>query len=528
MLLCCFFGKGGETLSMEKIVEMKNIHKRFPYVKAVDGASFDLYKGEIHSLIGENGAGKSTMMKILYGMYDIDDGEIIINEKMMPRHKYNTHEAIKQGIGMVHQEFMLVKEMTVLENIILGSEPTKRGGKNIAIDFEAAREKINFYIENYHMAVQLDKKVTNISVGEMQRVEIIKALYRGADILIMDEPTAVLTPQESNKLFEILNVMRKDGKTIVFISHKLKEVMKISDRVSVMRAGKYITTVQKEEVTIPQLAKLMVGREVFLNTQRTPPQEGEVVLEVKDIYVPSERELSKIKGISFKVRKGEVVGIAGVDGNGQSELGEAIAGLRRVERGNIVLAGKDVTNQSALNIRRAGLVHIPEDRNDRGLNRTHTFADNMLAAEIRKRPYSKFGVLNPKKIMQEAWRRSEAFDIRPRDPSNIAGSLSGGNAQKIVVARELGAPNKKLLLAAQPTRGIDIGNIEGIRKMIDEAKGQGVGVLLISADLDEVMSLSDRIIVIYEGELTGELVNNDHLDEGELGYLMMGGAERNE
>lgn len=512
---------------MEKIVEMKNIHKQFPYVKAVDGGQFDLYKGEIHSLIGENGAGKSTMMKILYGMYDIDDGEIIINGECVTDKKYTTRDAIAHGIGMVHQEFMLVKEMTVLENIILGSEPTKKRSRNIAIDFEEARRKIQYYIDNYHMAVQLDKKIINISVGEMQRVEIIKALYRGADILILDEPTAVLTPQESDKLFEILDSMRKNNKTIVFISHKLKEVMKISDRISVMRAGKYITTVKQSETTIPDLAKYMVGREVFLNVQRTPPKAEEVMLEVKDLYVPSERELSKIRGISFTVRKGEVVGVAGVDGNGQSELGEAIAGLRRVEKGQVILDGVDITNKSPLQVRKEGFVHIPEDRNDRGLNGSHTFADNMLAAEIRNHPYSRFGVINQKKIMDEASIRAEKFDIRPRDVSNIAGSLSGGNAQKIVVARELGAPTKKFLLAAQPTRGIDIGNIEGIRRMIDDAKRDGVAVLLISADLDEILSLADRIIVLYEGQITGKLVNNDNIDEGELGYLMMGGGREN-
>ena len=511
---------------MEKIVEMNDIHKQFPFVKAVDGARFDLYRGEIHSLIGENGAGKSTMMKILYGMYSIDQGEIIVNGKRVSDSKYTTHDAIALGIGMVHQEFMLVKEMTVLENIILGSEPTKKGSRNLVIDFEAARAQINQYIENYQMAVHLDKKVTNISVGEMQRVEIIKALYRGADILILDEPTAVLTPQESDKLFEILEIMKQDGKTIVFISHKLKEVMKISDRISVMRTGKYITTVDKKDTTVPELAKLMVGREVFFSMSRTPAKEEGIMLEVKDIYVPSERELSKIRGISFQVRKGEVLGVAGVDGNGQSELGEAIAGLRKVERGQILLDGHDITNKSPLKIRREGLAHIPEDRNDRGLNRSHTFAENMLAAEIRDRPYSRLGVLSSKKIMEEARARSEKFDIRPRDPANIAGSLSGGNAQKIVVARELGAPGKKFLIAAQPTRGIDIGNIEGIRKMIDEAKATGMAVLLFSADLDEILSLSDRIIVLYEGQITGELVNDGKIDEEELGLLMMGGAKK--
>lgn len=510
---------------MEKIVEMNNIHKQFPYVKAVDGARFDLYKGEIHSLIGENGAGKSTMLKILYGMYTIDQGEIIVNGKRLTDHKYTTHDAIALGIGMVHQEFMLVKEMTVLENIILGSEPTKKGSRNLVIDFEEARKRINYYIDNYQMGIQLDKKVMNISVGEMQRVEIIKALYRGANILILDEPTAVLTPQEADKLFGILDIMRKDGKTIVFISHRLKEVMQISDRISVMRGGKYITTVNKQDTNVDELARLMVGREVFLNMERTPAKGGDVVLDVRDIYVPSERELSKIRGISFQIRKGEVLGVAGVDGNGQSELGEAIAGLRKVEQGQIFLDGRNITNQSPLQIRSAGLAHIPEDRNNRGLNRTHTFADNMLATEIRDRPYSSFGIIHSKAIMAEARARAEHFDIRPRDPSNIAGSLSGGNAQKIVVARELGATGKKFLIAAQPTRGIDIGNIEGIRKMIDEAKTQGVAVLLISADLDEILSLSDRIIVLFEGKITGELVNDGNIDEGELGLLMMGGTK---
>ena len=511
---------------MEKIVEMNNIHKQFPFVKAVDGARFDLCKGEVHSLIGENGAGKSTMMKILYGMYGIDEGEIIVNGKRVTEHRYTTHDAIALGIGMVHQEFMLVEEMTVLENIILGSEPTKAGSRKQVIDFDTARAQIQHYINNYQMAVQLDKKITNISVGEMQRVEIIKALYRGADILILDEPTAVLTPQESDKLFEILEVMKKDGKTIVFISHKLKEVMKISDRISVMRSSKYITTVNKNESSIPELAKLMVGREVFFNIKRAPAREGEIMLDVKDIFVPSERELSKIKGVSFQVKKGEVLGVAGVDGNGQSELGEAIAGLRRVEKGCITLDGHNITNRRPLKIREEGLAHIPEDRNDRGLNKTHTFADNMLAAEIRTRPYSRFGILNLKKIMEEARARSDKFDIRPRDPANIAGSLSGGNAQKIVVARELGAPGKKFLIAAQPTRGIDIGNIEGIREMINDAKAEGVAVLLISADLDEILSLSDRIIVLYEGQITGELINDGNIDEGELGLLMMGGTNK--
>ncbi|MBU9727879.1 ABC transporter ATP-binding protein [Diplocloster modestus] len=509
-------------MQQQKTVEMKNIHKQFPFVKAVDGARFDLFKGEIHSLIGENGAGKSTMMKILYGMYPIDQGEIFLNGEKVDLSKYNTHSAIQHGIGMVHQEFMLVKEMTVLENIILGVEPTK-GNSKMALDFTAARKKINHYIENYQMNVHLDRKVLNISVGEMQRVEIIKALYRGADVLILDEPTAVLTPQETDKLFEILDIMRKDGVTIVFISHKLKEVMAISDRISVMRGGRYVATVDKSDTTIPELAKMMVGREVFLDGKRSMVEMGEPVLQVKNVYVPSERELSKNRDISFVVRAGEVLGVAGIDGNGQSELGEAIAGLRPVEKGEIILGDKVISNKAAHYVRDCGLAHIPEDRNDRGLNKEHTVTYNLVAAEIGNAPFSKYGIISEKEMRKVSEERIERFDIRPRDPRNLAMGFSGGNAQKIVVARELGAPGKKLLLAAQPTRGVDIGSIEGIRKLIDQAKREGLGVLLISADIDEILALSDRIIVMYEGRISGEVVNDENLTDEKLGMLMLGG-----
>ncbi|MBU9736231.1 ABC transporter ATP-binding protein [Diplocloster agilis] len=509
-------------MQQQKTVEMKNIHKQFPFVKAVDGARFDLFKGEIHSLIGENGAGKSTMMKILYGMYPIDQGEIFLNGEKVDLSKYNTHSAIKHGIGMVHQEFMLVKEMTVLENIILGVEPTKRNSK-MALDFTAARKKINHYIENYQMNVHLDRKVLNISVGEMQRVEIIKALYRGADVLILDEPTAVLTPQEADKLFEILDIMRKDGVTIVFISHKLKEVMAISDRISVMRGGKYVATVHKSDTTIPELAKMMVGREVFLDGKRSMVEVGEPVLQVKNVYVPSERELSKNRDISFMVRAGEVLGVAGIDGNGQSELGEAIAGLRPVEKGEIILGDKVISNKAPHYVRDCGLAHIPEDRNDRGLNKEHTVTYNLVAAEIGDAPFSKYSIISEKEMRKVSEERIERFDIRPRDPRNLAMGFSGGNAQKIVVARELGAPGKKLLLAAQPTRGVDIGSIEGIRRLIDKAKREGLGVLLISADIDEILALSDRIIVMYEGRISGEVVNDEYLTDEKLGMLMLGG-----
>lgn len=510
---------------MDTVVEMNNIHKQFPFVKAVDNSSINLRKGEIHSLIGENGAGKSTMMKILYGMYPIDQGEIIIKGKKIDTHKYTTHDAITLGIGMVHQEFMLVKEMTVLENIILGSEPRKgRENKGQFIDFDAAREKIKYYIDNYKMHVHLDKKVMNISVGEMQRVEIIKALYRGAEILILDEPTAVLTPHEAEQLFIILKSMRESGKTIVFISHRLNEVISISDRITVMRGGKLIDTIDAAEATTKKLAKMMVGREVFLSGERPRIDAGETVLSVRNIWVPSERELSKIRDISFEVRAGEVLGVAGVDGNGQSELGEAITGLRKVEKGSICICGEDITNDTPLHIRNKGVAHIPEDRNDRGLNKAHIVASNLLSAEITNRPYSRFGVLSKKNIYREASARIERFEIRPTEVTNPAAGFSGGNAQKIVVARELGADGKKFLLAVQPTRGIDIGSIEGIRKLINEAKQNGMAVLLISADIDEILALSDRIIVMFEGRISGEVVNNEALTDEKLGLLMLGGG----
>ena len=509
-------------MEQKKIVEMENIHKQFPYVKAVDGARFDLYEGEIHSLIGENGAGKSTMMKILYGMYPIDDGDIsIYGEKQDSR--FSTRKAIDYGIGMVHQEFMLVKEMTVLENIILGAEPTKG---HSAIDFDAAKKEIQKYIDSYGLSVNIDKKILNISVGEMQRVEIIKALYRGAKILILDEPTAVLTPQEADKLFEILFEMKKDGLSVVFISHRLKEIMKISDRITVMAHGKYIDTVNKEETSIPELTKMMVGREVTSAINRPIVKAGETVLEVRNIYVPSPRELSKVRDISFVVRAGEIVGVAGIDGNGQSELGEAIAGLRKVEKGRIVLNGVDITNKSPLFIRKQGLAHIPEDRNDRGLNKPQTVAYNLVVNEINNRPFTNFGILSEKAINKEADKRIEEFDIRPRNRNNLAMSFSGGNAQKIVVARELGNSDSKLLLACQPTRGIDIGSIEGIRNYINEAKLKGLGVLLISADIDEVLALSDRIIVMFEGHISGELANNDTITGETLGTLMLNGGKK--
>ena len=500
----------------EFVVEMKNIVKSFGEVHAVKDGQFNLIKGEIHSLIGENGAGKSTMMKLLYGMYPIDSGEIIVKGQSMG--KLDPKLAIQHGIGMVHQEFMLVNDLTVLENVILGFEPKK----GLQIDFDKARKEIQHFIDQYNMEIQLDKKVSQISVGEAQRVEIIKTLMRGADIIILDEPTAVLTPQETKKLFEILNNLKKEQKSLVFISHKLNEVMEISDRISVMRQGLHMGIVSKEETSPLDLTKKMIGREVFLHIDKTYEKAGKRILDVQDVWIPSQKESSKIRGLSLHVNEGEIVGIAGIDGNGQSELIEAITGLRPVERGHIFLDGKEITNLSPKKVREVGLAHIPEDRNTRGLNRTMSIEENLVAVEVDKAPFSRGIVMNTAAMDRHSEEMVKRFDIRPTDYKLPTSSLSGGNAQKVVVAREV-SMNKKLLVAAQPTRGVDIGAIESIQKTLEEAKKNGAGVLLVSTELEEITSLSDRIIVIHEGTITGELSAGE-ANENNLGLLMMGGT----
>ncbi len=502
----------------EYIVEMEGIKKSFGSVKAVKNGRFNLKKGEIHSLIGENGTGKSTMMKMLYGMYEVDEGEIKLDGQVI--NTLNPKIAIEKGIGMVHQEFMLVNDLTVLENIILGFEPLK----GVTIDFDKAKTSIMKYIDQYKMDIQLHKKISQISVGEAQRVEIIKTLTRGANIIILDEPTAVLTPQEAQRLFEILDNLKQDGKSIVFISHRLDEIMQISDRITVMRQGEYIGTVDKEETSQSELAKMMVGREVFLNVEKKQSKIGNTVLKVEDLWTSGEKEISKIRGVSLEVKAGEIVGIAGIDGNGQSEFIEAIAGLRKVEKGKVILDGKDITNLSVKAIRNAGLTHIPEDRNVRGLNRGLSIEENIVAVQIQDVPFSKNFQLKTKEIREYAKKLIEKFDIRPQDPEAITQGLSGGNAQKIVVAREVELGGK-LLIASQPTRGVDIGAIESIRKILQEVKEEGLGVLLVSADLEEILSLSDRIVVMHEGKLS-ESVPADQVDEEKIGLMMMSGEKQ--
>lgn len=499
----------------EYVVEMCGIQKCFGEVKAVRNGNFNLKKGEIHSLIGENGAGKSTMMKMLYGMYAIDAGEIKVGGQVVEH--LTPKIAIDRGIGMVHQEFMLVNELTVLENIILGFEPRK----GITIDFEKARANVQKYIDQYQMDIQLNKKINQITVGEAQRVEIIKTLTRGAEIIILDEPTAVLTPQEARRLFEILENLKQDGKSIVFISHKLNEVMQISDRISVMRQGEYIGTVKKEDTSPVQLTKMMIGREVFLNIEHKKAKAGAPVLKVEELWTSGEKEISKIRGISLEVKSGEIVGIAGIDGNGQSEFIEVLTGLRKIEKGKVFLDGKDITNLSVKKIRKAGMNHIPEDRNTRGLNRNLSIKENLIAVQLDKKPFSKGILLNESGITEHAKELIKKFDIRPQNPDTITQSMSGGNAQKVVVAREVSVAGK-LLIASQPTRGVDIGAIESIRSILQDVKTKGLGVLLVSADLEEILSLSDRIVVMHEGKIAGSMYAEEANEEN-LGLLMMGG-----
>ncbi len=502
----------------QPIVAMEAIVKDFPNVRAVDGGRFDLRAGEVHALIGENGAGKSTMMKTLYGLYAPEEGRIVVRGRSFEA--LTPAEAIALGIGMVHQEFMLVRELTVLENIILGFEPRKSGGR---IDFAEAEARVRRFVDDYGLHVQLHKKVNAISVGEAQRVEIIKALYRGAEILILDEPTAVLTPQEASRLFEILKTLTASGKSVVFITHKLREVMALSDRVTVMRQGRHVATVDVSATSIPELARLMVGRDVFLGVDRSGHGSvGDVALSVEDVFVPGDKELSKLRGVSFELRRGEVLGLAGIDGNGQSELVEAIAGLRPVERGRIRLGGREIQNRRPLEVRAAGLAHIPEDRNFRGLNRAMSIEENLAGMAFRRAPLSRGPLLVAGALRRFARRLIETFDIRPARPEAATAHLSGGNAQKVVVAREVDE-EAQVLLAAQPTRGVDVGSIENIRRELIRARDRGAAILLVSADLEEILSLSDRIAVMYEGQITG-LLDAEGADEESLGLLMTGGA----
>jgi simple sugar transport system ATP-binding protein len=499
------------------LLELRGITKRFPGVLANDGVDFDLVKGEVHALLGENGAGKSTLMNILYGLYHPDEGEIRLNGG--PVRIGSPRDAIDLGVGMVHQHFMLIPVMTVAENIVLATEPRK----GPFLDLAGAVARVRELSTQFGLAVRPEARVASISVGMQQRAEILKALYRGADILILDEPTAVLTPQEARELFEIIRSLQADGKSIVFISHKLNEVLDIADRITVLRQGRKIDTVRRRGATTEGLARLMVGREVVLRVEKPPAQPGETLLKVEDLTVLDERGLEAVRGVSFEVKAGEIVGIAGVDGNGQTELIDALTGLRRPSDGRITAAGKDVTTAGSRESLDQGVGHIPEDRQVRGLVLDFTLAENLALHDFRKEPDSKWGWLYPKRLVERATRLLKEFDVRGGRPQTLAASLSGGNQQKVVVAREV-SRNPSILVAAQPTRGLDVGAIEFVHRRLVEERDKGRAILLLSFELEEVLSLSDRILVLYEGRIVGEY--SPDVSEEELGIAMTGGRRR--
>jgi simple sugar transport system ATP-binding protein len=499
------------------LLELKGITKRFPGVVANDGVDFDLQKGEVHALLGENGAGKSTLMNILYGLYHPDEGEFRLNGK--PLRIHSPREAIDAGIGMVHQHFMLIPVMTVAENIVLAAEPTK----GPFLDEGAAEARVRELSERFGLAVRPDARVESISVGMQQRVEILKALYRGAEILILDEPTAVLTPQESSELFEIIESLKGEGKSIIFITHKLNEVLEIADRITVLRRGKTIDTVAREGATEEGLARLMVGRDVILRVDKSAAEPGDPVLSVEGLQVDDDRGLECVRGISFAVRGGEIVGIAGVDGNGQSELIDAITGLRRPKAGRVVVAGEDITRESPREALDAGVGHIPEDRQLRGLVLDFTLAENIALHDYREEPDSKYGWLFPKRLIARARDLLKEFDVRGGGPETRAGALSGGNQQKVIVAREV-SRDPRALVAAQPTRGLDVGAIEFVHRRLVEERDEGRAILLVSFELDEILSLSDRILVLYEGQIVAEY--SPDVSEEEIGFAMVGGKRK--
>jgi ABC-type uncharacterized transport system ATPase subunit len=497
-------------------LELRGITKRFGPVVANDRVDFDLLPGEVHALLGENGAGKSTLMSILYGLYHPDQGEVLVNGEAV--RVDSPAKAIELGIGMVHQHFMLVPVMTVTENIVLGNEPRRGGGM---LDIREGAKRVRELSERYGLAVDPEALIEDVTVGTQQRVEILKTLYRDARILVLDEPTAVLTAQEARELFEVLNALKADGVAIVFISHKLGEVLEIADRVTVLRRGKKVDTVPAEGATEQSLARLMVGRDVLLEVEKSSTTKGEPVLEVEDLQVADDRELEAVRGVSITVRGGEIVALAGVDGNGQHELVEAIAGLRNVRSGRIRIAGQDVTGRGVREACDAGVAHIAEDRQLRGLVLDFTLAENLALREYYKPPLSKGGWLKIGRINTRAHELLEEYDVRGGSPGSLASSLSGGNQQKVCIAREI-ASNPSLLLAHQPTRGLDVGAIEFVHRRLVAEREAGRGVLLVSLESDEVRSLADRILVIYEGEIVGEFPPD--ASEEELGVAMTGGT----
>jgi simple sugar transport system ATP-binding protein len=499
-------------------VQMRQITKTWPGVVADDHVDFQVRKGEIHALVGENGAGKSTLMNILYGLLRPDSGEILIHgNKATIR---GPRDAIELGIGMVHQHFMLIPVLSVGENIVLGREPTRAGG---VYDRVAANKAILELSAKYGLAIDPRARLGDLPVGLQQRVEILKVLFRGADILILDEPTGVLTPQETHELFGVLRGLKAQGKTIIFITHKLREVLEISDQVTTLRRGKVVGTVPTASTDEEGIARMMVGRDVLLRVEKTPATPGPVALRVEHLSVRSEQGIPAVRDLSLEVHAGEIVGIAGVEGNGQSELIEALAGTRRAAGGHIWVGEREVTNSGARKTRAAGMGHIPEDRRGAGLVLNYTIAENMILGRQRAPEFTWRGVVMRLGAIS-GWARKliAQFDVRTPSSRTPARSLSGGNQQKVVVARELGTL-PRVLLAAHPTRGVDIGAIEFIHRQLIAQRDAGAAILLVSAELDEVRSLSDRVAVMYEGRIVS--IESPETPEERLGLLMTGGGQ---
>ena len=497
------------------VLETRNITKRFPGVLANSNVNMQLRKGEILAILGENGAGKTTLLNIIYGLYAQDSGDIYINGKLSPI--TNPNDAIKHGIGMVHQHFMLVPVFSVLENIILGSEVTKNG---IFIDRKKARKQIVNLSNSFGLKVDPDAIVEDLPVGVQQRVEILKALFRHATILILDEPTAVLTPQETDDLFRIMRQLREEGVSIVFITHKLKEVLDIADRIIVMRRGEVVGETVPAQTNEADLANMMVGREVLLRVDRSPAHPGNVVLKVVHLTVKGQSQMHTVHNVDLEVCNGEILGLAGVQGNGQTELVEAITGLRKYDEGEVYIDEKPIPANNPRALVENGMAHIPEDRHKHGLVLPYQLTDNLVLCTYYQEPFSKHGIRNEQTILENASSLIERFDVRTPSPFVIAANLSGGNQQKVIVAREL-SRQVAVVIANQPTRGLDVGSIEYIHRTLVKLRDGGAAVLVVSAELDEIIGLSDRIAVMYRGKIVAT-VDAASTTREEIGLLMAG------
>ena len=502
----------------QPVLELHQINKSFGHVQANKDISLIVNKGDIHGIVGENGAGKSTLMSIVYGYYQADSGYIKINDKKIKIK--SPHESILSGIGMVHQHFMLVENFTVVENIILGFEGEFVFGEKL----DQAKKSLIKLCEDYSLKIDLDATISDLSVGFRQRVEILKALYRGAEILILDEPTGVLTPQEVDELFKILRSLKEQGKTIILITHKLNEIVALTDRVTVMRLGEIVGETNTGDTTKDQLAEMMVGRSVLLRIDKRKPNIGDTIFEVKNINVKDNLDVMRVKNVSFELRKGEILGVAGVTGNGQTELLEALSGIRQVDSGEIKLFGNTISSKNIFvgprQLREQEVAHVPEDRQRMGLVTEFNASENLIFGYHHQQPFSKSSIMMGKTIYNHSKKIMQEYDVRPQSPFLKTSNFSGGNQQKIILTRELNK-DPKVLLVGQPTRGVDIGAIEFIHQRIIDMRDKGVAVLLVSVELDEILSLADRIVVMFDGELVGERVNENVTDK-EIGLLMAG------